>query len=64
MPQTLGPITLFKNSALQSRGEKHGLPVALSIAFYNNLRMIELTLAAVERQTFQNFLIVICDDGS
>ncbi len=58
------PVQIFKNSALKNRGEKHGLPIALSIAFYNNLRMLNLTLAAIERQTFQNFLIVICDDGS
>lgn len=64
MTETLGPVTIFKNSALKARGAKHGLPVTLSIAFYNNLRMIELTLAAIEKQTFQNFLIVICDDGS
>ncbi len=39
-------------------------PVALSIAFYNNIKMLELTLAAIERQTFRNFQILICDDGS
>ncbi len=57
-------IQIYKNPALRALGEKHQLPVALSIAFYNNMRMLDLTLASVSRQNFRQFLTVICDDGS
>jgi glycosyltransferase involved in cell wall biosynthesis len=57
-------VQVFKNSALQALGENPRLPIALSVAFYNNLRNFDLMIAAVQRQTQQNFELVICDDGS
>lgn len=57
-------VEIYKNPALKSLGEAHRLPITLSVAFYNNTRMLDLTLAAISRQTFRKFLVVICDDGS
>lgn len=57
-------IEVFQNSAFRALGENPKLPVAVSIAFYNNTRFLDLTLAALSRQTFRNFEIIICDDGS
>ncbi len=57
-------VKIHKNSALKKLGDQHQLPVALSIAFYNNTKMLDLTLASLSRQTFRQFLVVICDDGS
>jgi glycosyltransferase involved in cell wall biosynthesis len=57
-------VHVFKNSALLALGENPKLPIALSVAFYNNLRNFDLMIAAVQRQTQKNFELVICDDGS
>lgn len=57
-------VEIFQNSALKQRGERPSLPVAVSIAFYNNTQVLDLTLAALSRQSFQNFEILLCDDGS
>jgi glycosyltransferase involved in cell wall biosynthesis len=57
-------VQVFKNSALQALGDHPKLPIALSVAFYNNLRNFDLMIAAVQRQTQKNFELVICDDGS
>ncbi len=57
-------VTLYQNPALKALGDKARLPIALSVAFYNNIRNFELMMAAVERQTQKNFELVICDDGS
>lgn len=57
-------IEIFQNTALRELGENPRLPVTLSIAFYNNTRVLDLTLAGVARQTLKNFEIIICDDGS
>ncbi len=54
----------FHNPALKALGGQAKLPIALSVAFYNNLRNFDLMMAAVERQTLQDFELVICDDGS
>jgi glycosyltransferase involved in cell wall biosynthesis len=60
-------VKIYKNPVLKglegSQG-KHGLPLTLSVAFYNHLPMLDLTLAAIEKQSFREFLVVICDDGS
>jgi len=39
-------------------------PVSLIISFYNKIDLLKLIFAALERQTFQNFEVVIADDGS
>ncbi len=57
-------LQIFENSALKALGPKPQLPVAISIAFYNNVSVLDLTLAALSRQSMQNFEIIICDDGS
>lgn len=36
----------------------------LVISFYKNTRMLNLVLASLETQTFKNFNLIICDDGS
>lgn len=55
---------VFKNSALQNHPNPQKIPIAISIAFYNNTRNFELMMAALEIQTQKEFLILICDDGS
>ncbi|MEZ0393369.1 MAG: glycosyltransferase [Pseudobdellovibrionaceae bacterium] len=57
-------LKIFRNSALKSLGQEAKLPAALSIAFYNNTKVLDLTLAGVSRQTLKNFELIICDDGS
>lgn len=57
-------VQIYQNAALRNLGENPKLPVTLSIAFYNNTRVLDLTLAGVSRQTLKNFEVIICDDGS
>lgn len=40
------------------------LPASLSIAFYNNIHLFDLMIAAVLRQSTFNFELIISDDGS
>jgi glycosyltransferase involved in cell wall biosynthesis len=40
------------------------IPTTLIIAFYNNIDYLQLVLAGLERQSFQNFDVIIADDGS
>jgi len=39
-------------------------PVSLIISFYNKIDVLHLILTALERQTFENFEVIIADDGS
>jgi len=39
-------------------------PVSLIISFYNKIELLKLIFAALERQTFRNFEVIIADDGS
>lgn len=39
-------------------------PVSVVISFYNKLDQLELILAALERQSFRDFEVIIADDGS
>ena len=39
-------------------------PVSLIISFYNKIVLLKFIFAALERQTFRNFEVVIADDGS
>jgi glycosyltransferase involved in cell wall biosynthesis len=57
-------IQIYQNSALKALGPQPKIPVAISIAFYNNTKFLDLTLASLSRQSMQNFEIIICDDGS
>ena len=54
----------FYQQAIKQAGKPPIFKGSLSLAFYNNTRMLELTLAGLSRQTFKNFEILICDDGS
>lgn len=39
-------------------------PVSLIISFYNNIALLQMIFAALQRQTLQNFEVIIADDGS
>lgn len=39
-------------------------PVSLIISFYNKIELLKYIFAALERQTFHNFEVIIADDGS
>lgn len=58
-------VQIFENKFLREKApsQRH-FPVAVSIAFYNNIPVIDLILASFEKQSFQDFEIIICDDGS
>ncbi len=53
------PYKIYSN---QNKSEC--LKASLFIAFYNNWEFLEKVLVSVERQSFRDFEIVICDDGS
>ena len=38
--------------------------VSVLIPFYNNFEFLKMVLAGLERQSFRDFEVVICDDGS
>ncbi len=55
-------VHVYKNQAeLSSSVTKSA---TLIISFYKNLRMLELVLASLTTQSFTNFNLIICDDGS
>lgn len=39
-------------------------PISLIISFYNNIGLLRIIFAALEKQTFKEFEVVIADDGS
>jgi glycosyltransferase involved in cell wall biosynthesis len=56
-------VKIRENQAfLKNPNKKY--PLALSLAYYNSPHMLALTLAGFARQSFQDFEIIICDDGS
>jgi glycosyltransferase involved in cell wall biosynthesis len=57
-------VKVFKNVQLLNHPNPSAIPIAISIAFYNNLQNFDLMMAALEIQTQKEFLILICDDGS
>ena len=38
--------------------------VSIVVAFYNSQRFFDIQMASLESQTFKNFEVIICDDGS
>lgn len=38
--------------------------VTLLVAFYNAPKLLELLFASIENQSFKNFEVILCDDGS
>ncbi len=58
-------VQVYKNSFVKTGPSKDPTPsTTLVISFYKNIRMLQLVLASVESQTYKNFEIIICDDGS
>ncbi len=55
-------VKVFKNKAEATDSSPPAATVVIS--FYKNMRMLELVLASLEIQTFKNFNLIICDDGS
>jgi glycosyltransferase involved in cell wall biosynthesis len=39
-------------------------PISLIISFYNKIDLLKLIFAALEKQTYHNFEVIIADDGS
>lgn len=39
-------------------------PVSLIVSFYNKIEYLKMILAALERQSFSNFEVIVADDGS
>ncbi len=60
----MNSIQVFENSVAKKRASGKPPAVAVSIAFYNNTAVLDLTLAALVRQSFDDFELLICDDGS
>lgn len=58
-------VQVYKNSFAKAGPSNNPTPsTTLVISFYKNVRMLQLVLASVEIQTYKNFEIIICDDGS
>lgn len=53
-------VQVFRNA--RSASQKNN--VTLVISFYKNTHMLDLVLASIDTQTFKNFDLIICDDGS
>ncbi|MCC6138249.1 MAG: glycosyltransferase [Bdellovibrionaceae bacterium] len=49
---------------LESKNLYTAPKASLVIGFYNSIPMIENLFASIEMQTFTNFEVIICDDGS
>lgn len=56
------PYQVFSNE--KRHASKQNPQVSLIISFYNHLRFFELQVASLETQTFQDFEVILCDDGS
>ena len=58
-------VRIFENTLAKNKKPDNLVPpVTLVISFYKNIRMLELVLASLENQTYKNFCLTICDDGS
>ncbi|MBC7467182.1 MAG: glycosyltransferase [Bdellovibrio sp.] len=58
-------VQVFKNLAqTQNPSLAATNKATLVISFYKNTRMLDLVLASLETQTFKNFNLIVCDDGS
>lgn len=58
-------IQKYQNAKLKNKSAGISAPVAtLVISFYKNIRMLELVLASLEKQTIKTFDVIVCDDGS
>ena len=55
-------LKVFKNNAALTSTKPS--PVTLIVSFYMNTHMLDLVLTSVLNQTFKDFNLIICDDGS
>lgn len=59
------PYKIHSNSdSLKKRGLEVQPKASILMAFYNNIPFLEIILASAENQTFKDFELIICDDGS
>lgn len=59
------PHKSFTNKAFNHASASNITPqVTLMVAFYNNVDFFKKVFASIEAQTFKNFELIICDDGS
>jgi glycosyltransferase involved in cell wall biosynthesis len=57
-------MKVFHNDRYKRVEDPRSIPVAISVAFYNNLKNFDLMLAALEAQSLKDFLLIVSDDGS
>lgn len=58
-------VQVFQNTTqLQNPQLAKANAATLVISFYKNTRMLDLVLASLETQTYKNFNLIVCDDGS
>ncbi len=55
-------VEIYKNKIANDNSVIH--QSTLVISFYKNINMLKLVLASLEIQTYKNFSVIICDDGS
>lgn len=58
---TIGPMYILKQNAKALRATPK---ISLIVAFYNSFPLLEMVFAALKTQTFHDFEVLICDDGS
>lgn len=49
---------------LEGKNIKITPKVSLLICFYNNIPLFDLMMTSIEQQTFKEFEVILCDDGS
>jgi glycosyltransferase involved in cell wall biosynthesis len=49
---------------LESKNIRITPKITLLIGFYNNIKFFDMMFASIEKQTFRDFEVIICDDGS
>lgn len=57
-------VRIFTNKPYDQSLTQPSPSVTLFIAFYNNVDFFKKVFASIESQTFKNFELIICDDGS
>src|SRR5687768_12164747 len=53
---------IFSDASKNNKMEQYAVSVIIS--FYNKIEYLKRIFAALERQTFPNFEVIIADDGS
>lgn len=60
----LHSVRCFTNDAYEKSLQSESPKITLFAAFYNNVEFFKKVFASIEVQTFKNFEMIICDDGS